>query len=86
MCAVAMSLVMAGTGNVDCFRTLRIIRKRLEPEMHYGHNITVNMCMGLLFLGSGAFCLSKSKFGIAALMCAFYPIFPNDPNDNRFHL
>ena len=43
MCSLAMSLVMAGTANIKCFRILRVIRKRLEGEMHYGHNIAINM-------------------------------------------
>ena len=46
---------MAGSGDADCFKTLRVIRKRLESEMHYGHNMAINMGLGLLFLGSGAF-------------------------------
>ena len=54
--------------------------------MHYGHNMAINMALGFLFLGSGAFTLSRAPFSIAALMCALYPIFPADPNDNRFHL
>lgn len=81
-----MSLVMAGTGDVQCFKTIRIIRKRLEAEMHYGHNMAINMALGFLFLGSGAFTLSRTPFAVAALMCALYPVFPADPNDNRFHL
>ena len=46
---------MAGTGDTECFKTLRVIRKRLESEMHYGHNMAINMALGFLFLGSGAF-------------------------------
>jgi hypothetical protein len=50
---------MAGSGDAECFKTLRIIRKRLESEMHYGHNMAINMALGLLFLGSGAYNLSN---------------------------
>jgi len=50
---------MAGSGDSECFKTLRIIRKRLESEMHYGHNMAINMALGLLFLGSGAYNLSN---------------------------
>lgn len=87
MCAVALALVMVGTGDVEAFQELRAIRKRLDSEnQHYGHLMGINMAIGLLFLGSGAFTLGKSKFALACLMCAFYPIFPKDPSDNRFHL
>ncbi len=50
---------MAGSGDSECYKTLRIIRKRLESEMHYGHNMAINMALGLLFLGSGAYNLSN---------------------------
>jgi anaphase-promoting complex subunit 1 len=87
MAALALSLVMAGTGDKECFRTLRVVRKRLDAnEMHYGHSMAINMAFGFLFLGSGAFTLSRSKFAIASLMCSIYPIFPREPNDNRYHL
>ena len=86
VCALAMSLVMAGTGDTECFKMIRVIRKRIEAEMHYGHQMAINMALGLLFLGSGQFKLSTSLFGVASLMCALYPVFPREPNDNRHHL
>lgn len=48
--------------------------------------MAINMALGFLFLGSGAFTFSRNKFAIASLMCALYPLFPRDPNDNRYHL
>lgn len=48
--------------------------------------MAISMALGFLFLGSGAFTLGRSKFQIAALMCALYPIFPKEPNENRHHL
>ena len=86
MCALAMSLIMAGTGDTECFRIIRVIRKKLENDMNFGHNIAINMALGFLFMGTGAFRPSRTKFGIATLMISLYPIFPRDPNDNRFHL
>jgi anaphase-promoting complex subunit 1 len=56
---LAVALIMAGSGDPECFKTLRIIRKRLESEMHYGHNMAINMALGLLFLGSGAYNISN---------------------------
>ena len=71
--AFAMSMVMAGTGDAECFRALRVLRKRFEVEMHYGYNMAVNMSLGFLFLGSGAFTFARSDLAIAALICALYP-------------
>jgi len=81
-----MSIIMAGTGDVECFRTLRVLRKRFEHDMHYGYNMAIHMSLGFLFLGSGAFTFSRSDLAIASLLCSLYPIFPSNPSDNRYHL
>lgn len=85
--AFALGLVMAGTCDVEAFRQLRILRKRLEGgDMHYGYNLAINMAIGFLFLGSGAYTFSRSERAIAALLISTYPILPSSPSDNRFHL
>lgn len=84
--AFAMSMVMAGTGDTECFRVLRVLRKRFEIEMHYGYNMAINMSLGFLFLGSGAFTFSRSDLAVGSLLCALYPVFPSNPSDNRYHL
>ena len=82
----ALGMVMAGTCDVDSFRQLRVLRKRIEGEMHYGSNMAINMAIGFLFLGSGAYTFSRSLEATAALLISTYPILPNSPGDNRFHL
>ena len=86
VCAFAMSMIMAGTGDLDCFRALRILRKRFEHDMNYGFNMAIHMSTGFLFLGTGAFTFSRSNMSIAALLAALYPVFPQTPSDNRYHL
>mmetsp|Transcript_42600 Transcript_42600/g.40866 ORF Transcript_42600/g.40866 Transcript_42600/m.40866 type:complete len:242 (+) Transcript_42600:1572-2297(+) len=93
VCALSLSVVMAGTGDIDCFRLIRILRKRIEHNQanepnssYYGFNMAINMSMGFLFLGSGAYTFSRSDLSIAALICALYPVFPSSPSDNRYHL
>ena len=54
--------------------------------MHYGYNMAINMSLGFLFLGSGAFTFSRSDLAIASLLCSLYPVFPSTPSDNRYHL
>ena len=54
--------------------------------MHYGSNMAINMAIGFLFLGSGAYTFSRSLEATAALLMSTYPILPNSPGDNRFHL
>ena len=78
---------MAGTCDVDSFRELRVLRKRLESgEMNYGYNMAIHMSIGFLFLGSGALTFSRSEKAIAALLIATYPILPASASDNRYHL
>ena len=84
--AFSMSMIMAGTGDVECFRILRTLRKRFEHDMHYGYNMAIHMSLGFLFLGSGAFTFSRNDLAIAALLCSLYPVFPQNPGDNRYHL
>ena len=71
-----MSMIMAGTGDIECFRALRVLRKRFENDMHYGYNMAINMSLGFLFLGTGAFTFSSNDLAIASLLCSVYPIFP----------
>ena len=82
----ALGMVMAGTCDVDSFRQLRVLRKRIEGDMNYGYNMATNMAIGFLFLGSGAYTFSRSQQAIAALVCSTYPILPDSSSDNRHHL
>ena len=84
--SLALSMVMAGTCDVETFRCLRVVRKKIEVEMHYGNNMALNMALGFLFLGSGAYSFGRSEKAIAGLLCSVYPIFPASPSDNRHHL
>lgn len=87
MLAFALGLVMAGTCDIEAFRLLRVLRKRLEQgEMKYGYNMAINMSIGFLFLGSGAYTFSRSERAIAALLISTYPIMPASELDNRYHL
>lgn len=81
---LSLGMIMAGTGDVQCFRIMKRIRKRVEGE--YGFSIAVHMAIGFLFLGNCQYSFSNSDFSIAAILAAIYPKFPNSPSDNRFHL
>ncbi|CUG91499.1 cyclosome subunit-like protein, putative, partial [Bodo saltans] len=83
-CAIALGLVMAGTGDSASLRVLRRILKK--PNVTYGTHLSVSMAIGLLFLGGGNLTLSNSVSSVAALMIAFYPCWPRDFNDNADHL
>lgn len=77
---------MAGTGELNVLRRLRVMHGHVEKEPDYGTHMAVHMALGLLFLGKGRFTLGTSKIATAALLCTFYPVFPRTPSCNRFHL
>ncbi|ODQ64815.1 hypothetical protein NADFUDRAFT_66873 [Nadsonia fulvescens var. elongata DSM 6958] len=84
--ALALSTVMAGTGDLETFRRLRALHGRTDKFATYGSFMAAHMAMGILFLGDGQFALSTSNLAIASLIVSFYPIFPALAEDNRSHL
>lgn len=81
---------MAGTGNLEILRTCRMLRARLGATAYshvtYGSHMAIHMAMGFLFLGAGRYTLRRTPEAIAALVCALFPKFPHNSNDNRYHL
>ena len=57
VCVLSLSLIMAGTCDIECLKWCRIIRKRIEESanMHFGFNMAIHMAIGFLFLGSGRY-------------------------------
>ncbi|KAJ4290939.1 Anaphase-promoting complex subunit 1 [Kalmusia sp. IMI 367209] len=84
--ALSIAAVMAGTGDLELFRRLRALHAQVGPDMQYGTHLASHMAIGVLFLGGGTYTFSTSNKAIAALICAFYPIFPTDVQDSRAHL
>ncbi|XP_039838827.1 anaphase-promoting complex subunit 1-like isoform X7 [Panicum virgatum] len=85
---LSLSLVMAGSGNLQIFRLLRYLRGRMsaEGQVNYGLQMAVSLAIGFLFLGGGTHTFSTQNSGIAALLISLYPRLPAGPNDNRCHL
>lgn len=87
---LSTAMVMAGTGNLEIMRFVRLLRRRVgvasSAVVTYGSHLALHMALGLLFLGGGRYTLSNSPSSVAALICAFYPKFPTHSNDNRYHL
>lgn len=87
--ALSTSVVAAGSGNLEVFRVLRRLRKRRgRPQRNgrYGYHIASHAAIGFLFLGGGCQTFGRSDVGIVGLMCSLYPRFPDDIDDNQFHL
>jgi anaphase-promoting complex subunit 1 len=89
MILLALSLVFAGTGNLEILRIIRMMRARIgqsNSHVTYGSHMAIHMALGFLFLGGGRYTISRKPEAIAALICALFPKFPNHSNDNRYHL
>lgn len=83
--ALSIALVMAGTGNLDALREMRRLQGRSAAK-NYGSQLAIGMAIGILFLGGGGQTINNSNESLAALLCAVYPLFPSDPEDNQYHL
>jgi anaphase-promoting complex subunit 1 len=76
---------MSGSGDLESFKTLRILRKRLDYESKhsvFGYQQAINHAIGFLFLGSGSLTFCNSKESIAYIYISIFPIFSSNPNDN----
>jgi anaphase-promoting complex subunit 1 len=83
---VSAAMIMAGTGDLELLKFLRIQHGRQDASVGYGAQMATHMALGLLFLGGGRFTLGTSDSAIAALVIAFFPRFPGTAQDNRAHL
>ena len=83
-CALALGLVMSGTGDLETFRLLRIARKVIETPISesstsnsmadYGFHQAIGMSIGFLFLGQGALTFDSSEpLSVACLLISIYP-------------
>lgn len=84
--AISLSMVMAGTGDLDAFRLLRALRWKCDDSTLYGTHMAYSAAVGLLFLGGGKCTLGSEPEDVAMLIAAFYPHFPILSADNQYHL
>jgi hypothetical protein len=86
LCAISLALVMAGTGDLESLRLFKAIRWRSDGDIRHGAHMTVASAIGLLFVGGGLCTVGRSPADIAALVAAFFPRFPMNTTDNKYHL
>jgi anaphase-promoting complex subunit 1 len=85
---LALSLIVAGTCDAECLRIAKTLRKKIQEahSFHYGFNMAINMAIGFICLGYGNYSFNRSDLAIASLLISIYPMFPNSPTDNKWHL
>ncbi|KAF5376038.1 hypothetical protein D9615_007761 [Tricholomella constricta] len=89
--SISLSMVMAGTGEITCFRRLRYAYGMYQHAMYhqqfkYGVHVATHISIGLLFLGGGRFTLGTSDAAIACMVTAFFPRFHHVSSDNKSYL
>jgi anaphase-promoting complex subunit 1 len=84
--SISLSMVMAGTGEISCFRRLRYAYGMYHQAFRYGIHVATHMSLGLLFLGGGRFTLGTSDAAIACMITAFFPRFHHISSDNKSYL
>ena len=93
--AYALSLVMSGSGNLDCLKILKIIRKKVSggvsgegdfKNFYAGFVTSINHAIGILFLGNGGLILNRNINSLAFLYIATFPVFNKTLNDNDRYL
>lgn len=52
----------------------------------YGVHMAVGLSIGFLFLGGACYKFNTSSESVAMLLISMWPVLPNGPSDNRFHL
>lgn len=84
--ALCLSLIMAGSGDLETFRRLRILHNDTHKNMGYGNYMATSMGLGFLFLGGGQYAFGNSDFAVACLLTSLYPVFPSDNSEYEVHL
>ena len=84
--SLALNMVMAGTGEINCLRRLRYAYGMYNHPIRYGAHVATHMSVGLLFLGGGRFTLGTSDAAIACMVAALFPRFPHVSSDNKSYL
>nr|ASF90226.1 hypothetical protein SPAR01883 [Bartheletia paradoxa] len=82
---ISLAMVLAGTGELNVLRRLRVAHGQAGANVTYGSHMATHMALGILFLGGGRYTLGSSNAAIAAMICAFFPRFPSSADDNRAH-
>ncbi|KAH8084916.1 hypothetical protein BXZ70DRAFT_995193 [Cristinia sonorae] len=84
--SIALNMVMAGTGEINCLRRLRYSYGMYNQPIRYGTHVANHISLGLLFLGGGRFTLGTSDAAIACMVTAFFPRFPQVSSDSKTYL
>ncbi|RXG57434.1 Anaphase-promoting complex subunit 1 [Armadillidium vulgare] len=78
LCSIllSLSLVMAGTGDLEVLRLIRYLRSRVGltvSTVGYGSHLAIHMALGFLFLGGGKVLLRDFEYRPRLSYCLLFP-------------
>jgi hypothetical protein len=85
-CAVALGMVMAGTGDAPSLRMLRACRRSLSWDTQFGFHMGIGAAIGLLMLSGGRASLRRDPAAIACLVTGLLPLWPHGSTANKDHV
>lgn len=90
--ALALSMVLAGSGDLKTLALLRSLLRRVgiakesQSAISYGSYMAISQALGFLFLGAGSFSFSSDLESVAALIISTFPYLPENSSDNRYYM
>lgn len=84
--ALSLAIIMAGTGDLETLRRIRMLCLLKNKDTPYGTFMAAQMALGILFLGGGQYGFDRNPLDIAVLVISLYPIFPFTVTENFTHL
>lgn len=83
---LSLSLVSAGTGDLDILKLLRKFKLTKTPELSYSTHVIMDLALGFLFQGNGLSVTGSSDLQIFNLLMTVLPMWPTSPDDTAYLL
>ena len=84
---ISLSMVCAGSGDLDVLRLLRSSRRRADEQSTFASHWATHHSLGLLFFGGGGYTLTSSRpEALACLLLSALPRYACHSGDNSFVL
>ena len=82
--ATALSLIMCGTGDQDCFSIFQKMHQM--QSFNYGNHMCISQAIGFLFLSNGCSIFKTDIQSLSSLILSIFPIWPTEPAESTFYL
>ena len=81
----ALGMVMAGSMDEDCLRTVLLVRNSCSEVVASGSHAACSLALGWLGIGGGRASFRRDPASVGCLWLASFPAWPRDQADNCLH-